>query len=67
VLAEPVFRPSPPNYHAAMDGVAVKAETAYGSSDPAAGLSVGRRAFFISTGNVLPAGTDAVIMIENVR
>jgi len=70
VLAEPVFAViSAPNYHAAaMDGVAVKAETTYGASESQPRtLSVGRQAFFVNTGNVLPGGTDAVIMIENVQ
>jgi putative molybdopterin biosynthesis protein len=70
VLAEPVFAViSAPNYHAAaMDGVAVKAEATYGASEsqPRA-LAIGRQAFFVNTGNVLPADTDAVIMIENVQ
>jgi putative molybdopterin biosynthesis protein len=70
VLAEPVFAAlSAPSYHAAaMDGIAVKAETTYGASEsqPKA-LAVGREAFFVNTGNALPDGTDAVIMIENVQ
>ncbi len=70
VLASPVYAAiSAPNYHAAaMDGVAVKAETTYGASEshPKA-LASGRDAFFVNTGNVLPAGTDAVIMIENIQ
>ncbi|MFO7707602.1 MAG: molybdopterin biosynthesis protein [Desulfobacterales bacterium] len=70
VLAEPVFAAiSAPNYHAAaMDGIAVKAENTYGASEPRPrNLAVGREAFFVNTGNVLPAGTDAVIMIEAVQ
>ncbi len=70
VLAAPVFAAiSAPNYHAAaMDGVAVKAETTYGASEghPKELIS-GHTAFFVNTGNVLPEGTDAVIMIENVQ
>ena len=57
VLAEPVFAAiSAPNYHAAaMDGVAVKAETTYGASESQPRkLSVGQQAFFVNTGNVLP-------------
>jgi putative molybdopterin biosynthesis protein len=70
VLAAPVFAAiSAPNYHAAaMDGVAVKAETTYGASEGRPkDLVPGRNAFFVNTGNVLPEGTDAVIMIENVQ
>jgi putative molybdopterin biosynthesis protein len=70
VLAAPVFAAlSAPSYHAAaMDGIAVKAETTYGAGEtrPVA-LAVGREAFFVNTGNALPASTDAVIMIENVQ
>ena len=70
VLAEPVFAAiSAPSYHAAaMDGVAVKAEATYGVSEGRPkDLAPGRDAFFVNTGNVLPDGTDAVIMIENVQ
>jgi putative molybdopterin biosynthesis protein len=70
VLASPVFAAiSAPSYHAAaMDGVAVKAETTYGASEGRPkDLVPGRDAFFVNTGNVLPEGTDAVIMIENVQ
>jgi putative molybdopterin biosynthesis protein len=70
VLASPVHAAiSAPSYHAAaMDGVAVKAEATYGTSEGhPKDLVPGRNAFFVNTGNVLPAGTDAVIMIENVQ
>jgi putative molybdopterin biosynthesis protein len=70
VLAEPVFAAiSAPNYHAAaMDGIAVKAESTYGASESRPrDLAVGQDAFFVNTGNVLPGGTDAVIMIEAVQ
>jgi putative molybdopterin biosynthesis protein len=70
VLAGPVFAGlSAPSYHAAaMDGIAVKAATTYGAaeSQPKT-LALGREAFFVNTGNALPDGTDAVIMIENVQ
>jgi putative molybdopterin biosynthesis protein len=70
VLAAPVFAAlSAPSYHAAaMDGIAVKAETTYGASEihPKT-LAIGREAFFVNTGNALPENTDAVIMIENVQ
>ena len=69
-LAEPVTaRISSPNFHAAaMDGIAVKAETTFGAhvSRPRQ-LRVGQEAFYVNTGHVLPAGTDAVIMIEQVQ
>lgn len=69
VLAEPVYAAlSSPNYHsAAMDGVAVTAEKTYGASDSTPmTLHVGTEAFYVNTGHVLPAGTNAVIMIEHV-
>ncbi|MGE5256114.1 MAG: molybdopterin biosynthesis protein [Hyphomicrobiales bacterium] len=70
VLAAPVFAAlSAPSYHAAaMDGIAVKADSTYGASEvrPKT-LAVGREAFFVNTGNALPENTDAVIMIENVQ
>jgi putative molybdopterin biosynthesis protein len=70
VLAEPVHAHlSSPNFHlAAMDGLAVRAENTFGAN---AGtpreLVVGRDAFYVNTGHVLPANTDAVIMVENVN
>jgi len=70
VLAEPVnARISSPNYHlAAMDGLAVKAEITFGASAAAPReLIVGRDAFYVNTGHVLPQDTDAVIMVENVN
>jgi putative molybdopterin biosynthesis protein len=70
VLAAPVYAAiSAPSYHAAaMDGVAVKAETTYGARQGQPKTLVpGENAFFVNTGNVLPAGADAVIMIENVQ
>lgn len=69
-LAAPVFaRLSSPGFHAAaMDGIAVQAASTYGASEtrPIA-LAIGSQAIFINTGNVLPAGYDAVIMIEQVQ
>ena len=70
VLAEAVIAAvSSPNFHAAaMDGVAVKAEATFGASESRPKeLSVGSEAHFLNTGNVMPEGTDAVIMIENVQ
>jgi len=70
VLAEPVnARLSSPNYHlAAMDGLAVKAKITFGASAAAPReLIVGRDAFYVNTGHVLPQDTDAVIMVENVN
>jgi putative molybdopterin biosynthesis protein len=70
VLAEPVFaRISSPNFHAAaMDGVAVRAETTFGASETRPKrLVIGEDAHFLNTGHVLPEETDAVIMIEQVQ
>lgn len=70
ILAEPVTaRLSSPNYHAAaMDGIAVKAETTFGTSETRPKiLEVNRDAFYLNTGKVMPPGTDAVIMIEHVH
>ncbi|BBO84855.1 molybdopterin biosynthesis protein [Desulfosarcina ovata subsp. sediminis] len=70
VLAEPVFATvSSPNFHAAaMDGVAVKAVDTFGASQTRPKeLAVGTQAKFLNTGHVMPEGTDAVIMIENIQ
>ena len=70
VLAEPVVAAvSSPNFHAAaMDGVAVKAEETFGASETRPReLAVGTQARFLNTGHVMPEGTDAVIMIENIQ
>ncbi|MBU7008633.1 molybdopterin biosynthesis protein [Phosphitispora fastidiosa] len=70
VTAEPVFaQVSSPHYHAcAMDGMAVKAENTFkaGETNPVR-LKVGSRAFPVDTGDPLPEGCDAVIMIEQVH
>ncbi|MHB8945529.1 MAG: molybdopterin biosynthesis protein [Bacillota bacterium] len=70
VLAEAVFaRSSAPHYHAsAMDGYAVQAPATFGASETRpARLRVGSEAHPVDTGDPLPVGTDAVIMIEDVR
>jgi len=69
VTAESVFaRFSSPSYHAAaMDGIAVRAEATFGTTvDRPKQLRTGRDAFFVNTGQIMPEGTDAVIMIEHV-
>ena len=69
VTAEPLFaRFSSPSYHAAaMDGIAVRAETTFGATiDRPKQLRIGEDAFFVNTGQMMPEGTDAVIMIEYV-
>jgi putative molybdopterin biosynthesis protein len=70
VTAEPIFaRLSSPNYHsAAMDGIALEAQVTFGAAeDRPKQLRVGQEAFFVDTGDPLPPGTDAVVMIEEVH
>ncbi len=69
VTAEPVFaRFSCPSYHAAaMDGIALRAETTFGTTvDRPKQLRLGKDTLFVNTGHIMPEGTDAVIMIEHV-
>jgi len=70
VTAEPVFaRRSAPSYHSsAMDGVAVKADQTYGTTErlPRT-LELGRDAVWVNTGQPLPEPFDAVIMVEKVH
>ncbi len=70
VLAKPVYaRLSSPAFHAvAMDGVAVKAENTFGATEANPKiLSVSTDAAFVNTGHVMPEGTDAVILIEDIQ
>jgi len=70
VTAEPVFaRISTPTYHsAAMDGIAVRAEETYGTTERAPKtLKVGLDAVWINTGQALPEGSNAVIMVEKLH
>jgi putative molybdopterin biosynthesis protein len=70
VLAEPVFAriSSPPFHCAAMDGIAVQAEVTYGAAEESPKiLSIGKEAIFVNTGNPIPHGMNAVIMIEDVH
>jgi putative molybdopterin biosynthesis protein len=70
VTAEAVWaRISSPHYHAsAMDGYAVRAEDTRGATEThPIYLPVGLSAFYVDTGDPLPLGTNAVIMIEEVQ
>lgn len=70
VLAEPVTASlSSPNYHlSAMDGIAVKAKNTFGAGETRPKeLIIGKDAFYVNTGYVLPENTDSVIMIEYVN
>lgn len=69
VLSEAVFaRFSSPTFHsAAMDGYAVSAPKTFGAREGTPKLlAPGTDCFPVNTGNPLPEGCDAVIMIENV-
>jgi putative molybdopterin biosynthesis protein len=69
VTAGPVFaRRSSPHYPAAaMDGIAVRAAETAGASETAPVVRPEERAVPVNTGEPLPAGCDAVVMIEHVR
>jgi molybdenum cofactor synthesis domain-containing protein len=70
VTSEPVFAAwSSPAYNgSAMDGVALLAEDTFGASEERPKeLKVGQEAHFVNTGNALPEGCNAVVMIEQVH
>jgi putative molybdopterin biosynthesis protein len=70
ITAEPVFaRFSAPSYHAAaMDGIAVMAEATYGTTEKnPKRLTLGKDALWINTGQVLPVGYNAIIMVEKLH
>ncbi len=59
---------SVPHYHAAaMDGVAVRASDTFGASETAPIRLTRDRYVPVDTGEPLPDGTDAVIMIEDIH
>ena len=70
VTAGPVWAvASSPHYDAAaMDGIAVRAADTAGATEtrPVA-LDVGSQAVWVDTGDPMPAGMDAVVMIEHVQ
>ena len=69
VTAGPIYaRYSSPTFHAAaMDGVAVVAESTFAAREDApVALEQGEGFLFVNTGNPLPDGKNAVVMIENV-
>lgn len=70
ILAEPVWaKLSSPHYHAAaMDGFATAAESTEGATlNAPATLEIGKSAWYVDTGDVLPDAADAVIPIEEVE
>ena len=58
-----------PTYHsAAMDGICVRAETTFGAREGAPKrLKKSKDFLYVNTGDPIPQGFDAVIMIENVQ
>ncbi len=69
VTAGPVLarRSSPAAHQAAMDGFAVVAASTFGATpDYPRWLTIGQEAFPINTGHLMPPGTDAVIMVEQI-
>ena len=70
VTAAPVWaRLSEPHYHAAaMDGYAVRAEDTIGATETSPKrLRIGTQAIYVDTGDPLPSGMNAVIMLEEVH
>ncbi|MCH8062041.1 MAG: molybdopterin biosynthesis protein [Chloroflexi bacterium] len=70
VTAEPVWaRRSSPHYDsAAMDGVAVRSRETTGATETSPlRLGIGQQAVWVDTGDPVPDGFDAVIMIEVVH
>ncbi len=70
VTATPVWaRLSEPHYHAsAVDGYAVRAEETIGATETSPKrLRIGEQAVYVDTGDPLPEGMNAVIMLEHVQ
>lgn len=70
VCSKPVFalRSSPAFHGAAMDGYAVKAEDTFlATPRKPIKLEIGSGAWAVNTGQPLPVGTNAVVMIEDVN
>jgi len=70
ITAEPIFaKISAPHFQsAAMDGVAVRAEDTYGATERnPKRLKIGQEALWINTGQVIPEGKNAVIMVEKLN
>ncbi|MDI6796391.1 MAG: molybdopterin biosynthesis protein [Desulfatibacillaceae bacterium] len=70
VLSHPAFAKvsSPACHTAAMDGIAVRSAETFGASESSPlDLAQGAQAVFVNTGNAMPQGFDAVVMIENVQ
>jgi molybdenum cofactor synthesis domain-containing protein len=70
ITAEPLFaKRSAPSFHsAAMDGIAVRAEQTYGTTErhPMT-LKIDQDAVWINTGQPMPKEFDSVIMVEKIH
>jgi putative molybdopterin biosynthesis protein len=70
ITAEPVFaKRSAPSFHSsAMDGIAVRAEQTYGTTDRHPTTLKAETDFvWVNTGQPLPKGFDSVIMVEKLH
>ena len=70
VTAAPIFaKLSTPTFHsAAMDGISVRAERTFGATQESPmQLELGTDANWINTGQPMPSGDDAVIMVEDIH
>ncbi len=70
ITAEPIWaKISAPHYHsAAMDGVAVIATSTYGASKTSPRiLELDSEAIWVDTGDPIPIGFNAVIMLEDIQ
>ncbi len=70
VTAKPIFaRICCPHYHAAaMDGMAVLADSTYGATESRPrSLIIGKKAHPVDTGSPMPKGTNAVIRMEEIH
>ena len=70
ITAEPIWaRISAPHYHsAAMDGIAVIATATYGASKTSPKtLQLNSEAIWVDTGDPIPIGFNAVIMLEDIQ
>lgn len=68
--AEPIFaKRSAPSFHSsAMDGIAVRAEQTYGTTERHPTTLKAERDFvWVNTGQPLPMGFDSVIMVEKIH
>jgi len=70
ITGEPVFAgiSSPVYPAAAMDGIAVSAQDTYGATERSPKrLTAGKEAWWVNTGQIMPEGTNAVIMVEKLH